>query len=91
MRIVELMKLFAERENTIVEGSIHVVDANAAWRLRRLAIFTILEQLCSLIKERERKAFYCLYWAMKTFGQIAMDFKDLHMALKVFRRLKHEC
>ena len=44
-----------------------------------------------MIKEKDEEAFHCLYWVLKTFGQIAMDFKDLIMARKVFTKLKYEC
>ena len=90
-RIVQLMRLFADRENSIFEGSKPVLDPEKACKLKRIAIFMILEALSTLILENLSNSFYNFYWVMKTFGQIAMDFKDLDMAQKVFTKLKHQC
>jgi len=68
-----------------------VTNQDEACKIKRMAVFAILDSLCDLIKEKDKKAFYCLYWALKTYGHIAMDFKDLKVAQKVFRRLKNEC
>ena len=54
-------------------------------------MLAILNSLCILIKEEQPDSFFCLYWAMKAYGQICMDFKDLEAAHKVFSRLKKEC
>lgn len=50
-----------------------------------------MESLCELIKEAHKQEFNCLYWALKCWGSVCMDFKDLDEAIKVFTRLKHEC
>ena len=49
-RIVKLMCMFAERENTIVEGSTRVTNLDQACKMKRVAIFAILECICTLIK-----------------------------------------
>lgn len=67
------------------------MNQDDAWKQKKLAVFAILDQLCSHIKEEDKNGFYSLYWALKTYGMICMDFKDLAEALQVFRRLKHEC
>jgi len=90
-RIVALMRRFAENEDRTVQGSSLVVNNEEIWKLKRLPIFAILETLCLLIKHQGPSAFFCLYWSLKTFGTIAMDFKDMPAAVSAFRKLKHEC
>ena len=89
--MVALMRHYAMHQDCQVEGSKPIEGADQACQLKRIAIFTILDSLCTMIKEKDEEAFHCLYWVLKTFGQIAMDFKDLIMARKVFTKLKYEC
>lgn len=67
-RIVKLMRAFSDRKNIVIEGSTYVKSPDQACKLKRIAIFTILESLVSLIKEKEKQAFHCLYWTLKIFG-----------------------
>lgn len=32
-----------------------------------------------------------IYWVIRTHGLFAMEFRDLHEATKVFKRLKNMC
>ena len=86
-----MMGRFAERENTVIQGSNHITCLDSAWKLKKFGICAILDQICNLIKEEDKNEFYALYWALKTYGNVAMDFKDLSGALEIFRQLKHEC
>lgn len=90
-RIVDLMQIYAERANTVVEGADQVTNLDEAWKFKKLAMLAILESLCNLLKEEDKGEFFTLYWALKSYGMICMDFKDLQEALRVFRRLKGEC
>ena len=90
-RIVDTMRLWAERPNTEIVGVYQVNNQDDAWKLKKLAMFGVLDSLCNLIKEEDKNGFYCHYWALKTYGMICMDFKDLDEAKNVFRRLKREC
>ena len=90
-RIISLMRHFVSQKNTQIEGSSLIEDPTQACQMKRIAVFMILDAICNFIREYEFEAFFCLYWALKSFGQIAMDFKDLEMARIVFTRLKNEC
>ena len=90
-RIVDTMRLWAERDNTEIIGVSHLQSQDDAWKQKKGAMLAILDALASLLKEEDKNGFHCLYWALKTYGMICMDFKDLEEAKQVFRRLKHEC
>ena len=90
-RIVDTMRLWAERDNTEIVGVYHIQNQDDAWKQKKLAMFAIMDALCNLIKEEDKSGFNCLYWSLKTYGMLCMDFKDLEEAKTVFRRLKHEC
>ena len=47
--------------------------------------------MCDLIKEEKHNEFHCLYWVMKSYGNICLAFKDLNAAKQVFLKMKHEC
>ena len=85
------MRLWAERDNTEIVGVENITEMEAAWKLKKPAVFAIMDNLCNLIKDEGKDSFFCLYWAMKTYGMICMNFKDLEEARNVFRTLKHEC
>ena len=90
-RIVDTMRLWAERDNTEIIGVSHLQSQDDAWKQKKGAMLAILDALASLLKEEDKNGFHCLYWALKTYGMVCMDFKDLEEAKQVFRRLKHEC
>ena len=90
-RIVDTMRLWAERDNTEIVGVADINENDQIWRLKKEPILAILEALCTLIQEEDKNGFYCLYWALKTYGTVCMDFKDFDQAHSVFRRLKHQC
>ena len=75
--MVETMRLYSERENTDIVGLNLIQNQDDSWRLKKFAILAVLDSLCNLIKEEDKHSFYCLYWALKTYGMICMDFKDL--------------
>ena len=91
-RLVKIMGIYAaDREDVDFVGVHKVTNLDSAWRFKKLAIFAIMQALCDHIKDVQKDEFYCNYWALKTFGMICMDFKDLWQARKVFRQLKYEC
>ena len=76
-RIVDTMRLWAERDNTEIVGVADISETDQIWRLKKEPMLAILDALCTLIKEEDKQGFYCLYWALKSYGTICMDFKDL--------------
>ena len=66
--IVALMRHYVLHQDCQVEGSKPIEGADQACQLKRIAIFTILDSLCTMIKEKDEEAFHCLYWVLKTFG-----------------------
>ena len=44
-----------------------------------------------IIKEEQKDGFHCIYWALKCYGTICLDFKDLATAEKAFKSLKYVC
>ena len=49
-RIVKLMRLFADRKNSIIEGSTRVTNEDQACKMKRVAVFAILERVCGTVK-----------------------------------------
>lgn len=90
-RIVKVMRTLCSSDNTEYVGVHKIRSEDSAWKLKKFGILAVMNSLCELIKEKQKDQFYCIYWALKTYGMVCMDFKDLHEARNVFRRLKHEC
>ena len=65
-----------------VIGSSGLMDS---WFKKQLGIYQICE---ALFECRETSQFPILYWALRTHGAIAMEFKDFTEAIRVFRKLK---
>ena len=89
-RIVDNMRLLAERDNHQVEGADYLTDQDIIWKTKKHGICAILRSLCDLVKE-EKQSFYCIYWCLKTYGCICLEFKDLNEGHEAFRRVKNEC
>ena len=90
-KLVETMRVWSNNEKCEFVGVTNITHQETSWKKKAQAMLAILNSLCILIKEEQPDSFFCLYWAMKAYGQICMDFKDLEAAHKVFSRLKKEC
>ena len=91
-RLVKIMSAYAtSHESAEFVGVNKITSQDSAWRLKKHAIFAIMQALCDHIKQEQKDEFFCNYWVLKTYGMVCMDFKDLNQAMNVFRRLKHEC
>ena len=47
--------------------------------------------IADLIKDEDKTNFHVHYWVLKTYGNIALAFKDIREAAKAFVRAKHLC
>jgi hypothetical protein len=69
-----------------------VTDLDEMWVMKKYALYAVFTEIFEAIyHERLKEDFDLLYWAKITHGHIAMSFRDLDEALRVFRRVKGIC
>ena len=91
LEALETLKQLEPSESHNTEISKEVTNEQEVWFYKKNVLYAILSSINDVIKGEDNENFYAQYWTLKTHGNIALSFKDIEEAEKVFVDAKHLC